>query len=264
MYKLLILLILLIIIFRVTHIIVLWYNGSGMWIDNLDDNLVSMDKLDNIIYHNEKNIISTEEAFKIKKIIIENKKKWVCKKVVLYTFGGVSYLGDKLEKNKVYKSNNFMRSLFSDLYDKLLENLRSMLKKNVVYKEDAYLPGFHIFKSTYLFQYPIAEFHVDRQHTRNTWSEDCDLEKTISFTLPIDLPKDFSGLYLFNSDKTCKNRVAASQSKRSLIKYIIGRIVLHSGNNYHIMKPSKILNNEYRITLQGHGVLCNNTWYIFW
>ena len=65
MYKLLILLILLIIIFRVTHIIVLWYNRSGMWIDNLDDNLVSMDKLDNIIYHNVNKLLSLFIILKI-------------------------------------------------------------------------------------------------------------------------------------------------------------------------------------------------------
>ena len=267
MYKKNILIILaiitLFIIFHSLTYVISWYAGSGMWVD-LDKNLVSFDKLDNIIYHDERDILSLDECKDIKNKIIKNKKKWVCKKVVLYTLGGVSYLGDRVGKNNVIESNTFMNNLFPDLYKTLLFNLSSMLNKKVVFREDAYLPGFHIFKSNYLFRYPIAEFHVDYQYTRYKWNNKfCDTSKTISFTLPIDLPKDDSGLYIFNADSTW-SRIEASKSKRSLVNYKIGKLVVHSGNNYHIMKPSKILEGEYRITLQGHGVLCNNIWYIFW
>lgn len=255
--------IIIILIYGIIKYLVIWYNGSGMWL-NLYDNIVEIDELDNLLYHKEIDLLSSEECKELKNIIINNKKKWVCKKVVLYTLGGVSYLGDKVGIDKVYKSNKFMRDLFPNLYENLLLSLKKILKKDVVYKEDGYLPGFHIFGSNFLFRYPIAEFHVDRQHTRNNWDESCDLNKTISFTVPIDLPSDTSGLFIFNADKTCTDRKKASLSKRALVKYKMGKLVLHSGNNYHIMKPSLILKNEYRITLQGHGVLCNNKWYIFW
>ena len=256
-------LIILIYTYYTIRFLVIWYNGSGMWL-NLYDNIVNINQLDNLLYHEEIDLLTKEECINLKMIIINNRKKWVCKKIVLYTLGGVSYLGDKIETKRVSKSNKFMRGLFSNLYEKLLITLKKSLKKDVIYKENGYLPGFHIFQSNFLFKYPIAEFHVDKQHTKNKWTNNCDLDKTISFTLPIELPKDTSGLFIFNADKTCNDVKKASLSKRSLVKYKIGRLVIHSGNNYHIMKPSVISKDEYRITLQGHGVLCDDKWHIFW
>ncbi|VVU95454.1 hypothetical protein CPAV1605_1205 [seawater metagenome] len=68
---------------------------------------------------------------------------------------------------------------------------------------------------------------------------------------------------MFQADKTC-DKWSASKSKKALIEYSIGYLYLHDGNHYHIMKPSKIGKNEYRITLQGHGILCNGVWNIYW
>ena len=84
-------------LYYVIRFLVIWYEGSGMWI-NLYENIVDINELDNLLYHKEVDLISDEECKELKKIIINNKKKWVCKKVVLYTFGGVSYLGDKVGK----------------------------------------------------------------------------------------------------------------------------------------------------------------------
>ena len=70
-------------------------------------------------------------------------------------------------------------------------------------------------------------------------------------------------MYLFEGNEQI-NKFEASKTKHSLIKYDLGKIFVHTGNNYHIMKASTINKNEYRITLQGHGVFCNNIWYIFW
>ena len=137
-----------------------------------------------------------------------------------------------------------MLKLFPNLYKKLLIFLEDKLKRKVVYKQDSYLPGFHIFPETKLFQYNVADFHTDGQYKSNNWHGDCNFDVTISFTLAIDLPKDDSGLYLFEATENIPIE-EAKKSKRALIKYKKGNIFLHTGNNFHIMKPSK--NRKRRI-----------------
>ena len=153
---------------------------------------------------------------------------------------------------------------FGDMYTLLLRELRILLDTpNVYYKENGFLPGFHIFSSSFYFQFPVASFHTDGQQHQNDWSDNCDLNQSLSFTLSIDLPKNSSGLYIFDATNK-QSRLQALFSNRSFIPYKIGKIVLHHGNNWHIMAPSKIKTNEYRMTLQGHGIKCQNSWFIYW
>ena len=98
---------------------------------------------------------------------------------------------------------------------------------------------------------------------KNDWESNCDFNNSISFTMAVCLPKASSGLYVFDANSN-DSRTIAIKSNRSFIEYKIGKIVLHDGHNWHIMAPSKINKNEYRITLQGHGIKCNNKWFIYW
>jgi hypothetical protein len=238
-----------------------FYTDSGLSL-NLNNNIVPLNELRNII-HLQDDLLSIDECKKIKNIILNHRNLWKKKKYILYSFGNSSYLNDPMDQNSIQESNKFMLNLFPNLYSKLLFFLKDKLQRDVKFKEDGYIPGFHIFPETKIFQYNVADFHTDGQYTRNDWYGKCDFNNTISFTLAIDLPKDTSGLYIFEAtDKTPLEK--AKKSKKALIKYDIGKIFLHTGNNYHIMKPSKIEKGEYRLTFQGHGVLCDNIWYLFW
>ena len=136
------------------------------------------------------------------------------------------------------------------------------LNSKVVYKKKANLPGFHIFTSKSIFRYPIASFHRDLQYNSLNWNSQCDNTKIISFTVPIYLPKDQSGLYIFNYSGD--NILKAMNSEKDKYKYTIGKLYIHNGLNWHIIAPTFIDKGEYRITLQGHGLKCNDIWYIYW
>ena len=74
---------------------------------------------------------------------------------------------------------------------------------------------------------------------------------------------DGAGLYIFNSTK--KNSIFESIYKdKKKYTYELGKLYIHEGLNWHMIAPSNIKNNEYRITLQGHGINCNGIWYIYW
>ena len=228
---------------------------------NFTSSVVPIDSIK--CYHKEKYILTNEQCSVIKNKIINLNKHWSKRNPILYTFGKSSYMFDNIEKNRV-NNNRLLLNTFPELYIILLNALKDMLNtKNVYYKNDALLPGFHIFVENSFFQYPIASFHIDGQQDLNKWNKKCDLKNSISFTLSIDLPKDSPGLYLFDATKK-HSRIQAIFKNRTFIPYEIGKIVLHRGNNWHIMAPSKINKNEYRMTLQGHGIKCNDSWYIYW
>ena len=130
------------------------------------------------------------------------------------------------------------------------------------YKKGANLPGFHIFTSNFIFKYPIASFHRDFQYLSLPWDNCCDQSNIISFTIPIFLPKDSCGLYIFNYDGN--NIFRAMNSKKQKYIYEEGKIYIHNGLHWHMIAPCRIKKNEYRITLQGHGIKCGDTWYLYW
>lgn len=203
-------------------------------------------------------------AIKIKQL----KPLWISQSLggVMYTLGKASYLNGKKSQD-IYNYNNlFLMNHFKFLYVDLLNFLKKYFKTpNVKYKTDAFLPGFHIFPSTPFIQYPVTSFHVDRQYNNTCWDNytNCDFENTITFTIPIESPQSGGGIYFFEATKK-DSFFKALISNKMKHEYKIGEIVLHTGNNWHLITPSKINKNEHRITLQGHAIKCNDTWYIYW
>ena len=251
---------LLLLIMIIIYDYILKVDPGFLWV-NFNNNMVNIKELKNIFLR-DVNILNKLECNKIKNRILSNKNYFIKRNLIMSTLGRASYLGDELTPKYIKENNTFLLNLFPYLYSRLQNILSKTLNKKVIYKKNSFLPGFHIFGSSWLFNMNVAKFHVDMQYLHNDISN-CNIERVISFTLPVDLPKDISGLYMFQAYKN-NNKEIASKSKKALIKYRVGNIYIHDGNNYHIMKPSKILDNEYRITLQGHGVLCNNVWNIYW
>lgn len=234
----------------------IFYQYTGLFID-FNKNLININKLN--VYHKIENFLTTKDCKEIKYKILKFKDKWLKRNPILYTLGNTSYISDHHNIN----TNEFMYKQFKNIYQKLIQKLKKILNtEKVFYKEDSYLPGFHIFPKSKLFSYNIASFHFDGQYSKNKW-KNCSIKRSLSFTIPIDLPKDKSGLYMFNANYDI-SREKAMKTKKALIEYKIGKIVLHSGNNWHIMKSSIINKDEYRITLQGHLIDCGDRWLVYW
>jgi hypothetical protein len=144
-------------------------------------------------------------------------------------------------------------------------------------------PGFHIFIGRAIPQGDCARrrpdcasSHFDLQHAYVPWSRwfaEVDLVDTISFTLPIKLPAVGGGLTFWEPITLARTGPlgdvdvgsVAHTTPSETIAYTIGHLVLHDGHVLHQMAGvSPVSVTDERITLQGHGVLADAIWRLYW
>ena len=160
-----------------------------------------------------------------------------------------------------------------------------------MYRESLAIPGFHIFLSDSAFEDPadmthrewfLAKgkkdvvgnaIHCDTAHLVVHWG-DCkpDLEHPISVTIPVDLPAAGAGLNYWSFGKERTADIAPAELRdfllaepREYFPYGVGEVVVHDGLRYHQMAAMRHMEpGEARITLQGHGVMVDGVWQLFW
>ena len=81
----------------------------------------------------------------------------------------------------------------------------------------------------------------------------------MSFTIPIELPPKGAGLFVWDAGPES----SPIGSPYDYVPYELGQIVIHDGLQFHMMETSRIKKGQYRITMQGHGVLSDNVWNLF-
>lgn len=175
---------------------------------------------------------------------------------VLSVLGHASYImGPKGKYAHPYK-NDYLRAHFGDIHNIVLEYFRSRVEPGYRVKYRFALPGFHMFHCNALFSLPVASVHTDRQYRflPKAKHDTFDTQKTLSFTLVLELPESGGGLYVL--DGLLPTRV----------KYSPGHIVCHNGQSVHMIASSGQSHSRDRITLQGHGVLDRRKkiWWLYW
>jgi hypothetical protein len=225
--------------------------------------------------------LTPQEREKTLEILYGLKDKWEPRMGAgfpFYTLGAASYLdagyeGEITYRVKAKKTNLLLKNNFQFLYDKVAETLEKSTGHKVVYEEIFALPGFHIFQQTEMFSYPIASEHFDLQFKELFWGyKDIAYDNPLSFTLAIKLPTEGSGLNywdIFYSDvkELSKEKLEEIKNKKEIhyLPYEEGKMVVHSGLMLHQIAPLKKMNPaDERITLQGHGLICENTLRVFW
>lgn len=225
--------------------------------------------------------LSSEECQRARDIIYSLKEHWVNRAagfLPFYTLGAASYLDitdndDNLYLQKAALINPILKRHFPLLYERLIEVLSEILKMPVRYTEDLSVPGFHIFLANKSFEKPIAATHFDFQFKSIKWNYDhVDYEHPISFTCALTLPHAGSGLnYWEITPEEAKNLSHADLEKLKNSKethfwpYSLGALVLHQGLILHQIAPSKDLQpGDERITLQGHGLICDGVMRLYW
>jgi hypothetical protein len=126
-------------------------------------------------------------------------------------------------------------------------------------------PGFHIFgnECNGVKGHP----HIDEPYDRIAWP--FKWSDPFSFTVPLQLPKCGGGLDFWpdHTDKDIERYIAEDKlPPHEYLPYEVGRLYLHSGLFPHrIANPGDMGNDEWRITLQGHGVIreSNNNAYVY-
>ncbi len=163
-------------------------------------------------------VLNDEQSNQTIKLVDKLEKVWIRRAPVpmdFFTVGACTYLEGVENIAKYHKHRRVMNPVlmkhFTWLYDILVEKLSTVFGPVEVVDELAY-PGFHVFghkpgqvshpECAKRFEKPLASLHVDIQYREhkcywNTYDE-VDFEETLSFTLPVELPKNGGGLWLWD------------------------------------------------------------------
>ncbi|MBC1224358.1 hypothetical protein GNF10_27250 [Nostoc sp. UCD121] len=239
------------------------------------ESLLPFGKITNVPFMTE------EECLTIYTAIYELKKMWSRRHENKYTLGAASYIDANTNiypyvsyygKAKLF--NPILQEHFGWLYQRLGDILSKELKNNICYQDNLALPGFHIFISGPKSIDREKSLHVDFQGKFLKWdsSESINFHEPISFTLAIKLPECGGGLDVLDMRYEEYIKLSPKEQKQifnsDLVKiypYKLGDLLIRSGNIFHeVAAMPHIQLGEERITLQGHGLLCQDTWYLYW
>jgi hypothetical protein len=217
-----------------------------------------------------------------------------------YTIGSTSYQEGMLEApqyiKQMEKMNPILKDKFGWIYNIVLEKLSEHLGPCELIDDLAY-PGFHVVghppgqlnnKLTMkLTQKPLMKIHEDRpyahQKARMTWGKftDVTIHNALSWTLLLESPSCGSGLCVWNDSELSKydqNKELSDYVKGlshykdyknhrppdNVVSYRLGEAFFYAGILLHQISPASLfLDNERRITMQGHGLLCDGIWRIY-
>ncbi len=258
-------------------------------------------------------VLNDEQSDKAVEFVDKLEKVWVRREpepIDFFTIGACTYQ-EGVESIRRYHDhrkllNPVLIHHFKWLYDIVIEKFSKIIGPIEVVNELGY-PGFHVFGHkpnqashpicTEAFQKPSASLHFDHQYEEHTsyWDkfDDVDLEETFSFTLPVELPKNGGGLWIWGirdmnddgKDSVFKkymndfdprydrdfwhNKTSPSLSeydpiyddKPIVLSYEVGKAHYHIGPVWHQIMPGyELSNTDRRISLQGHGVKCDGVW----
>ena len=247
-------------------------------------------------------ILSSEQCSQITDKLFDVEAFWLSRhrKFPFYTLGATHYYdihGENLEHylKQAERYNKFLISNFDQLYNLLTSGLEDLLQDPVLMPGHNALPGFHIFSSHKEFinessmtvmqydwlarrfkdEFPGSPVHRDIAHEVIDMAyTDTDISaasETFSFTLPVCLPVQGSGLKIwsldFNDDTTMNEDDLLDKIRQiqpDYYAYEIGEIFLHNGQKYHQATGFPTAKGDHRITLQGHCLLCNDGWHMHW
>ena len=168
-----------------------------------------------------------------------------------YTLGASTYNDNVMDYMAIaHKDNAILVRHFGGLLQALADMFATRLKKEVIYLPTHGMPGFHIFDKT--ANGKQGSVHIDQPETRCWWP--CKTSDRFTFTVPLELPQGHGGLNLYEGDhNTIKDHTGALPDPQ-YYPYDVGMIYIHDGQTIHqIANPVDMEENEFRITLQGHG-----------
>jgi|TARA_S200000501_G_C20697062_1_gene687828 hypothetical protein len=194
-------------------------------------------------------VLSDKQTKQTIKSVEKLEKVWIRRAPIpmdFFTVGACTYQEgcESIVKYHKHRSvmNPVLKKHFSWLYDIVVDKLSEVFGPAEIVDELGY-PGFHIFghkpnkisdpRCVKRFHQPLASLHVDIQYKEhiaywNTYDE-VDFEDPLSFTLPIELPKNGGGLWLWNwlnlpSDEIDKFNFQGDENKDETIRGYMGNM----------------------------------------
>ena len=138
-------------------------------------------------------------------------------------------------------------------------------------------PAFHVIYSHRAWTLPVFRVHSDETfrsiaRSETVWPQlagkECDDRSRVSFTAAIHLPRaggSLNYLDLSACEGAADDADVAKCAAWSREEYAVGEVVLHAGTLVHqIGEWAYSSADDPRITLQGFGFRCGDTWYVYW
>lgn len=193
-----------------------------------------------------------------------------------YTLGGNAYmdLAGAADAQMSYfaplrEVNRFLDDRFEALYERMATRLGDALGLVARYPDDLARPGFHIWLGKSIPRSARASVHFDLQYLdvlkRPNYAA---CTGTMSFTLPVQLPANGSGLNVWPG---CTYPAppaavhAAQHSAPTVLRYRAGTAVVHSGHVLHQIGVTESPGaDDIRMTMQGHGLVHGDELLLYW
>jgi hypothetical protein len=194
----------------------------------------------------------------------------------MYTLGAASYLDAHPDEAPYRRAaalyDPILREHFGGLYERLQEAMAVRLGAPTAYRPGGALPGFHLFLAHPGFTQSAAHVHADLQYNQLDWSWARMVSRPISFTLAIALPRDGGGINLWDVSARQFMSWPEADAPRLLgaattryFAHTVGYVTLQFGHLMHqIATPTRFVEGDERFTLQGHGLLCDGVWQLYW
>lgn len=248
-------------------------------------------------------ILTEDQCKTVIKDVEDLHKYWVRiepEPIDFYTLGAVSHQEGMWEPQKYIekaaKMNPILKEKFEWVYDIVLEKLSEQIGPCELLDPLAY-PGFHILghppgqpndpMGMIVAKKPLTRIHEDHQYDydehQKVWAKftDVRIDNSMSWTLSIEMPKCGSALatwgieemkeYEYNKDLVDYIKGLSdytdfkdSQPPDAVVTYKTGEMFFFHGLMTHQIAPaSETLDYDRRITMQGHGTMCDGIWRIY-
>lgn len=223
-------------------------------------------------------MLAESECAELRRQILQLRPYWIQRlpDLPMYSLGAATYLdmaqGESHYVETAARYNPILQQHFAPLYRRLEEVLSRRLGGPVAYPPHKALPGFHIFLAHPAFTQGSASIHADLQYRQTDWSWARSISQPISFTLAISLPSCGSGVNVWNVSVTQLDGLPRAEAARVLrerggqfFEYRLGHLTLQFGHLMHqIARPLWLVEGDQRLTFQGHALLCDGSWQLYW
>lgn len=232
-------------------------------------------------------VLTGSQCEQIREQVHALKEHWIARNSTrtFFTLGAAPYdINYATDSQEVYFQRagcyrGLLVESFGSLYSTVQDLLTRHLRASIQYSRSLALPGFSIWLADAIptIQNP-AHLHFDTHYLHYCAGLEDSL-KQISFTLPIRLPHEDSGLRMW--ELTLDEFVTAlehgevagvgdlariaQRGELTVVRYKPGTLVIHSGNQLHqVQEIEGAIENDERLTLQGHAVYRKGAWELFW
>ncbi len=195
-----------------------------------------------------------------------------------WTMGTSTYLDlESAHGIAAHKTSQLMIDAFAEFYKMIIATLSAELNEPLFFNENYNIPGFHIFLGNDNIPRGIeygGSIHRDYPHETSKFP--FNFIRPITFTIMLEMPLNGASLNYW-TDPDISNAIRSSKfenldsdlqvsvkDKCKSLEYKIGELILHDGTTLHqVANMVETTKEDRRISIQGHGVLTNEGYLLY-